>query len=238
MDKREWHLRAWFRHPLGKQVAEQLQAELTPILGDLKYGLHFLQCGGLDRYLGLTTIPHRIKLDRSIRREQTSLLAAFEHLPFKPDSIDVILLPHSLEIADDVQQVLGEVRTCLSSSGHVVIVAFNPWSIWGLWRLFVKRRHAFPMQQQWLSLSHLKQCLWSLDFTIVNTRHALFHTPWTKPGSIWQRLLKKYCPTLGGISIVVAKKQVITLTPLKPAWNLPKIPIVSEVAKPSIRTGR
>jgi SAM-dependent methyltransferase len=237
MGKQEWHLRAWFRHPLGRQITEQLQVELKPILSELKFGYHFLQCGGLAQYLSLSAIPHRIKLDYlSVSTDKTSIYGEFERLPFKPDSIDVISLPHSLEVAADPHQVLREVWQCLIPGGHVVIIGFNPWSLWGVWRLFVKKRHIFPVQQQWISLLHLRQCLWDLNYEITATQHCLFNTPWTKPGSCWQALLKKCWPSLGGIMIVVAKKKVITLTPLKPAWILPKLSIAHEVAKPSART--
>jgi len=39
-------------------------------------------------------------------------------------------MPHTLEFTNDPHQVLREVDRVLIPEGHVVILAFNPWSLW------------------------------------------------------------------------------------------------------------
>ena len=55
-----------------------------------------------------------------------------EQLPFDSRSVDIMLLPHTLEFSDDPHQVLREVSRVLTPEGHAVILGFNPFSLWGL----------------------------------------------------------------------------------------------------------
>ena len=61
-----------------------------------------------------------------LKSEQPAdVIAQAEALPFENDSIDLIVLPHSLDIADDPHQVLREVERCLVPDGYVIIIGFN-----------------------------------------------------------------------------------------------------------------
>ena len=56
----------------------------------------------------------------------------FDALPFANQSLDLIVLPHTLEMTRDPHQALREVERVLMPEGRVVIVGFNPTSLWGL----------------------------------------------------------------------------------------------------------
>jgi SAM-dependent methyltransferase len=49
--------------------------------------------------------------------------ASFDALPFPSDSIDLVVLPHSLELAHDPHQMLREVERVLRPEGRLVIAA-------------------------------------------------------------------------------------------------------------------
>ena len=51
-----------------------------------------------------------------------------------------VVLPHVLEFEANPHQVLRESERVLIGEGHVVILGFNPWSLWGLWRLLLAWR--------------------------------------------------------------------------------------------------
>src|SRR5690606_41680254 len=55
-----------------------------------------------------------------------------EQLPFDTQSIDLIVMPHTLEWCADPHQVLREVERVLMPEGRVVLTGFNPYSLWGL----------------------------------------------------------------------------------------------------------
>jgi ubiquinone/menaquinone biosynthesis C-methylase UbiE len=56
----------------------------------------------------------------------------FDSLPFPNQSLDLVVLPHALELAHDPHQTLREVERVLVPEGRVVILGFNPTSLWGM----------------------------------------------------------------------------------------------------------
>ena len=65
------------------------------------------------------------------RRRPARPLARCHELPIATQSIDLVVLPHVLEFADEPHQILREVDRVLMPEGRLVIVGFNPWSLWG-----------------------------------------------------------------------------------------------------------
>lgn len=55
----------------------------------------------------------------------------FDELPFASASIDLVVLPHVLEFAEEPHQILREVERVLIPEGQVIICGFNPVSLWG-----------------------------------------------------------------------------------------------------------
>src|ERR1019366_694210 len=55
----------------------------------------------------------------------------FEALPFDAASLDLVVLPHALELARDPHRTLREVERVLVPEGRVLIIGFNPASLWG-----------------------------------------------------------------------------------------------------------
>ncbi|WP_223717365.1 class I SAM-dependent methyltransferase, partial [Escherichia fergusonii] len=63
-----------------------------------------------------------------------ALRCDFHALPFPANSLDLVVLPHALELASDPHETLREVERVLVPEGRVVILGFNPASLWGLWQ--------------------------------------------------------------------------------------------------------
>lgn len=81
--------------------------------------------------------PSRFRLDATdagvpLTDVPLSVLSDFEALPFPAASIDLVVLPHTLERAADPHHTLREVERVLVSEGRVIVVGFNPASLWGL----------------------------------------------------------------------------------------------------------
>ena len=53
------------------------------------------------------------------------------NLPLTDDSIDVMLIHHLLDFSDSIQEILHEVSRVVMPMGHVVLMGFNPVSMWG-----------------------------------------------------------------------------------------------------------
>src|SRR3569623_2598537 len=100
-----------------------------------------------------------------------------EAAPIGSDSVDVVLLHPTLEFAADPHLILREVERMLIAAGHVVIVAFTPWSFWGVWRLARRRGGRPPWSGRCLGLSRIRDRLGLLGFAIVEARPLFFRPP-------------------------------------------------------------
>ncbi len=160
----------WFEGPLGTRVLREEAALATLALDDV-FGFELLQVGAWG--------PSRHLLDGA-RTQHTTLVAPdlspgvtlcsqLDSLPFRSDSIDAILLPHTLELVEDPYAVLREAERVLCAEGCLMICGFNPFSGWGARRAFARyfRRPAFPPQtQRMLSERRLRDWVRLLGFDV------------------------------------------------------------------------
>lgn len=157
------------------------------------------------------------------KRPSVSLLYAdYNALPFLPDRIDAILLPHTLDFSNDPYQVLREVEIALRPEGYLMIIGFNPWSLWGLRHLFSKRKTA-PWSGTFRSASRIKDWLRVLNFEMIYQSYAYYQLPIShrKQPTQLSRIEKMYktCfPYLGAVYLIMARKKVFNVTPLRAKW--------------------
>src|SRR5690606_6710659 len=60
-----------------------------------------------------------------------ALLHDFNELPFDTHSLDLVVLPHVLEFAEEPHQILREVERVLIPEGRLIICGLNKTSLWG-----------------------------------------------------------------------------------------------------------
>lgn len=89
----------------------------------------------------------------------------FTQLPLPTASIDGVLLPHTLDWAQQPKQVLHEVYRILKAEGKLIITGFNPYSLWTLSRLW--NRQILPFRRDCIALHRLKDWLDLLGFDII-----------------------------------------------------------------------
>lgn len=230
-------LRAWYADPLGKTLLEAERAALEEVLPNL-FGYHLVQVGALspDDLLESSRINHKVVIDPDPELVPTpGILGYPDGLPLTPGTIDVVLLPHTLEFEQAPHEVLREVERALIPEGHVVIVTFNPWSMWGLWRVALHRGRRAPWHGHYLGLTRIKDWLALLGFDTVHVSPVFFRPP-LKGGSFMRRLRfmdragRRAWPIFAAVNIVVGKKRVATLTPIRPRWR-PQRSLVPVIAK-------
>lgn len=237
-------LSAWFRQQLGSGLLSLEHAHLDQSLNNL-FGYHILQLGNLNNIslLSHSRISHKVVVDFFRDNDPasiTNLVSDSESFPIESESMDVVVLPHTLEFETTPHQVLREANRVLIGEGHLIIIGFNPWSLWGLWRLFLAWRDRPPWNGKFIALPRIKDWLSLLDFELISTEHFYFRPP-LKNQKFLQRLLfmekagKYLCPFLGGVYIVVAKKRVAPLTPIKLQWRRRRRLIASGVTEPTTR---
>jgi SAM-dependent methyltransferase len=214
----------WYKTPLGRCVLETEYAALTPYLQDC-FGCHVLQMGGpSDTFLfHPNPIFHTVRLstERHCAFRGPSVRGVFEALPFLPESIDLVLLPHILEFAEDPSAVLAESFQVLAPEGRLIVVGFNACSLWGLSRYLVPRKTpAIPWQGHFFMPSSIKKHLLQQGFVVEEMRSLFFRPPVTEVKSLQRWLALEALGRLlwggnGGIYLIVARKQVTPLTTIR-----------------------
>jgi len=224
--------RRWHKTPLGKFLADEEFQQLDSVLCNL-FGYHLIQVGkaGWGNCFGSTRVPHCLIIDQDY--EQTEGLAPEsgsrvggvpDALPIASDAVDVVTLPHVLEFVRRPHQVLREVDRILIPEGHVVILGYNPFSFWLIARLLLGWRRQPPSCGRFYSVTRIKDWLSLLGFDMVYTGYFFYRPPIQHMGIIsrlafMERLGARLWPIFGGGYVIVAKKRVVTLTPIKPRWR-------------------
>jgi hypothetical protein len=121
--------------------------------------------------------------------------------PWQADSLDLVVLPHTLERSADPHACLREVERVLIPEGQVLITGLNPMSLWG-WKgssLIGYRR-----LRDWLRL---------LGFEVQVSRFggwtpALGSERWMQRLSWMDTVGQRWCPILGGVYLLMATKRV------------------------------
>jgi SAM-dependent methyltransferase len=233
----------WLKTPAGGYVLQWEQAHLDTAVVDL-FGFHALQLGLPElASLQANRMPHRwVAVERpqapgaagddadadAIEAPKPtiaaiSLLCDFDALPFDSNSLDLVVLPHALELARDPHLALREVERVLMPEGRVVIVGFNPTSLWGLrqqlgrWRRRLapdSRRALFlPSAGEFLRYRRLRDWLRLLSFEVEAGRFGCYRPPvgslkWLARFEWAERVGERWWPVFGAVYFVVAVKRV------------------------------
>ena len=220
----------WFSSSLGKRLAQSEKQVLDEYLPDL-FGYYLLQCGcpevkaenGAGSWLGSSRVSTQICLDY-VKNQGVSCQSNLAHLPLKTDSLDIVILPHVLDFSAEPHQVLREAERVLIADGHIVILGFNPWSLWNIVRFFLFWTKQAPWSARFLSSSRVMDWLALLGFDVVGCSGYFYEFPLqneriSKKLSFLGNIVQKLLPKLGAGYVLVARKRVETLTPIRPRWN-------------------
>lgn len=211
----------------GRYVIEWEQRVFDAAVPDI-FGYHAMQLGTpqIDalrenrmplRCIALEGAPERAtwtEADLAGRRE-AALVSRFDELPFSSQSIDLLVLPHVLEFADEPHRVLREVDRVLMPEGQVVITGFNPASLWGArhWLGRMGLRPFLPRSSQLIALPRLKDWLKLLSFEVNRGRFGCY-APWSRSEawlsrfSFMEKAGDRWWPVLGSVYSVTAVKRV------------------------------
>jgi SAM-dependent methyltransferase len=236
----------WFEDPLGARVVREETALAQVALDDV-FGFELLQVGswGPTRHLlGGARTQHTTLLAPQ-RNPGVTLCAPMTSLPFAADSIDAILLPHTLELVQDPYAVLREAERVLVAEGCLMICGFNPFSGWGARRLFGRAfgRPAFPPQtRRMLSEIRLRDWMALLDFEVANVYGYLGPLPVPRrprklsDGTMRQAEYKARPALTAGAYLLKARKRVQTLTLVRPKRRSRQLVLVP-AAEPTSQVG-
>jgi SAM-dependent methyltransferase len=163
---------------------------------------------------------------------QAALLTDFATLPFPAASLDLVLLPHTLENHADPHATLREVERVLVPEGRVVICGLNPVSLWGLRqrRARLYQRLGFgqsylPQANEYIGYWRLRDWLRLLNFEVDGGQFGVYRpavrsAQWLGRFGWLERLGARWWPIFGAVYCVVAVKRVHGMRLLGPAWKM------------------
>ncbi|MDO9405799.1 MAG: methyltransferase domain-containing protein [Polaromonas sp.] len=254
----------WLKTPPGEYLLDWQRAQFDEAVSDL-FGYHALQLGlpEIDT-LRANRMPHRWLAEHTLQaasivqapdggltgpaapdatgsaglssRPRAALLAHSAALPFAANSLDLVVLPHTLELGLDPHATLREVERVLVPEGRVVISGLNPASLWGMRQT---RAHFYqrmglddlflPEAGEFIGYWRLRDWLRLLSFEVESGRFgcyrpALASQKWLSRFEWMDRAGERWWPIFGAVYFLVAVKRVRGVRMLGPAWKAHKAP--------------
>ncbi|WP_291476959.1 methyltransferase domain-containing protein [Acidovorax sp.] len=247
-------LHHWFDSPPGRYLLAWEQERFDEAVADI-FGYHGLQIGipmldGLrdnripHQWLALgeegmamlpgarpATPPYSAAQPGPEPLRLPALLADPVALPFADNSLDLVLLPHTLEQSVDPHAALREVERVLVPEGRVVISGLNPVSLWALrqhrarlYQRMGRGRLYLPDAGEFLGYRRLRDWLRLLNFEVESARFGCYRpavrsNQWLERFAWMDRLGEHWWPILGAAYFLVAVKRVHGMRLLEPAWR-------------------
>lgn len=224
----------WLATPPGIYLLDWEQRHLDAAVADV-FGFHALQLGlpQLDALRG-NRMPHRwLAIDTPQRiggpvshapgGRTVTLNCDFDALPFDSQSLDLVVLPHALELARDPHQTLREVERVLRPEGRVVIIGFNPNSLWGMRQqtgharrrlgLGLGKSMFLPREREVMPYRRLRDWLRLLSFEVETGRFGCYRPPvtsdkWMSRFEWMEPAGARWWPVFGAVYALTAIKRV------------------------------
>ena len=255
----------WLKTPPGAYLLNWERTQFDETVSDI-FGYHALQLGmpELDTLL-VNRMPHKwlalesfsaqpsdhsagstpaaevAKLDiRTASTAASSRKVAFltdsGALPFAQSSLDLVVLPHTLELGRDPHATLREVERVLVPEGRVVISGFNPVSLWGLGRRHYRSEDTvsagppyLPKTSELIGYWRLRDWLRLLNFEVESARFGCYRPAfgsrrWLDRFQWMDAAGERWWPIFGAVYFLGAVKRVRGVTLLEPTWKTRKAP--------------
>lgn len=217
----------WPTTPLGRVLATHERQLLKSVMPSM-YQAVCIQIDGLegDSVLDLTTggVSFYVSEEKTVGVGSAAhVLARPASLPFAARSVDLVVLSHVLEFSDHPHEILREVEQILAPGGHIVLIGFNPLSLWGLRLLLsrlTRRSGSRPWRGSWLTLSRIRDWVRLLGLESTGGRIGVYGLP-IQSERLNQRFAfmdtmgARWWPGIGAVYAVVVMKREMTATPIK-----------------------
>ncbi len=235
---------AWLESPPGRYLLAWEQSRLDHAVADI-FGFHALQLGipTLDA-LRANRMPHRWVAVEGVGDGLTAmagqahprqidagtagrtcvpidLRCRVDALPFKTASLDLVVLPHTLEMSHDPHETLREVERVLVPEGRVVICGFNSASLWGTrqylghlrQRLGSRQPLFLPRHGEFIGYRRLRDWLRLMSLEIERGRFGCYAPAarsdvWLQRMAWMDKTGDRWWPVFGAVYFLVAVKRV------------------------------
>jgi SAM-dependent methyltransferase len=235
-------LSAWFDTRLGRRCLAAEQRVVRRAL-DTVFGEQFLQIGvwgPADAFLRHARTQRRALVDWRAD-VGADLVTELSRLAIASDSIDAVLLPHTLELTDSPHALLREVDRILRADGHLLALSFKRGGLWGLRHVLSPAGYP-PGKRHMMGERRLRDWLELLSYDIGPRRRYCHSLPLANLGRLGRlpedSVLARWLPVLSAGYLLKARKCVYPMTPIRPAWTQPRLRAVGGLVEPSARTSQ
>lgn len=226
----------WLNTPLGECLLRWEQEHTDRAVEDI-FGYNALQLGlPTLTTLANSRIPNRWRaLEQPLEPNRVilpDLVTRFDALPFPEQSIDLVVLPHTLNLVADPHTTLREVQRILVPEGKAIITCLNPASLWGLHQRRVYFLRRLGTQCTFLPLGagsligywRLRDWLRLLGLEVIagrfgcyrpsfKTQKWLDRTSWMEPAG------DRWWPILGAAFQITVVKRIKGMRLIGPQWK-------------------
>lgn len=219
-------LTEFFRFPQGHALLKEEQTIIDRTLSQV-FGLYLIQLGQISEtdLLVNSRVSHKILVDDHLPVSPPAcfIQADIDYLPIQPDSVDVFLLPHTLESVVDPYHLLRQVDQMLIAEGHLLITGFNPIGCRTIINRIQNTGGGFK-QAHFIRVHRLVDWLSLLGYDIQLINYSASNCFSPKPNSRWwhsfERGLGRAGLHFGNVYAILAKKRIFSPTPVGLNWRL------------------
>ncbi len=216
----------WSQTNLGKYIIDLESEQINQEINKLP-GVNILQLGAIrgTSWLNLNRRCSTYVLDLPERCDNCcAIFGKFESLPLQPESMDIVILRHTLEATKKPQEVLHEAERILSPDGYIVISGFNPYSLFGIMRLSEKYSVSGAWEGRSISIGRIKDwfAVLGLDLTVdkqVRFNHKIVKKEYGNRFEFLGDLANFSLSFKSGVYVLMARKRTIPLTLQRANWD-------------------
>jgi SAM-dependent methyltransferase len=146
---------------------------------------------------------------------RTTLWCDLLDLPFEAQSVDLLVMPHTLEFTRDPHRLLREAERVLMPEGQLVILGFNSLSLWGARQAFGKMtgRPFVPAAHDLIAFTRIKDWIKLLGFELERGRFGCYRPPlarenWLERFAFMEEAGDRWWAIFGAAYMVTAVKRV------------------------------
>ena len=212
----EAELSNWYRTELGQELIS-IERELISraISGRFGTSMAQLDSGYHEALFERRLFGSGVLVSQLENRAHCPVVCAQpENLPFEPESLDMLLMHHTLDICENPYQAVREAAIALKSGGLLIVLGFNPLSLWGARSMIQNRKNSVGVwNSRFIRSGRVEDWMHVLDFELERHEKHVFIPPykrpnWLKKMKIGQQLQQSVLPFSGGVYLLVGYKRV------------------------------
>lgn len=211
----------WYKTPIGQQLLQEERGLISRAISG-RFGSMMVQLDSgaheplfEKRLFGAGTLVSQLE-NRALC---PVVCAKPENLPFEPESVDMLLMHHTLDICENPYQVVREGAIALKPGGLLIVLGFNPFSAWGMRAMLQGRGEGAGIwHSRFLRSGRVEDWMHLLDFELERHEKHVYLPPYRRPSwlqriSLGSRAQERFFPFSGAVYLLVGYKQVFGKIP-------------------------